>query len=161
MNIKKLYHGSNVSIENIDLNKSNKGKDFGCGFYLNPDKEQAREMAEAKSDFLGGQPVVSVFEFNQSALESGLRIKIFEDYSLEWAEFVAANRKNRSHNQIHDYDIVIGPIADDKVGVQIRRFVNGYISPEQLIKELRFKKRAIQYFFGTEKSLKFLKRISE
>ena len=37
----KLYHGSNVVIDKIELCRSRKGKDFGCGFYLNPNKEQA------------------------------------------------------------------------------------------------------------------------
>lgn len=41
-----LYHGSNVVIDNIDLSRSRRGKDFGCGFYLNPNKEQAWEMAK-------------------------------------------------------------------------------------------------------------------
>ena len=40
-----LYHGSNVDIEKIDLSLSRKGKDFGCGFYLNANKQQAMDMA--------------------------------------------------------------------------------------------------------------------
>lgn len=69
------------------------------------------------------------------------------------------NRRNNTDVPAHDYDIVIGPIADDKVGVQIRRFVNGYISAEKLIEELKFKEKAVQYFFGTERAVKFLKRV--
>ena len=46
----KLYHGSNVEIDKIDLCRSRKGKDFGCGFYLNPNKEQAMEMAVRTSE---------------------------------------------------------------------------------------------------------------
>lgn len=156
----KLFHGSNVQIDEIDLSKSNKGKDFGCGFYLNPNETQAREMAMAKADFLGGKPYVSAFEFELNALSDGeLKIKTFDDYNLEWAEFVVMNRRNFSTDQAHDYDIVIGPIADDKVGVQIRRFMNGYLSPSDLVEELRFKTPSIQYFFGTEKALKYLKLI--
>ena len=30
----KLYHGTNVDFDEIDLTKSNKYKDFGQGFYL-------------------------------------------------------------------------------------------------------------------------------
>ena len=30
----RLYHGSNVVIEQIDLSRSKRGKDFGQGFYL-------------------------------------------------------------------------------------------------------------------------------
>lgn len=105
----RLYHGSNVSIETIALSKSKHGKDFGRGFYLNPNETQAKEMAEAKADFLGGKPMVSVFEFVPKSIEhEGLKIKVFEDYSKEWAEFVAMNRRNNTDVQAHDYDIVIG-----------------------------------------------------
>lgn len=43
-----LYHGSNMLIETISLGKSKKAKDFGQGFYLSKEKEQARKMAEGK-----------------------------------------------------------------------------------------------------------------
>lgn len=60
----------------------------------------------------------------------------------------------------HPYDIVVGPIADDTVGVQIRRFTNGYIPMNVLIEELRFRgNHAVQYFFGTESAIKFLKKL--
>jgi hypothetical protein len=69
------------------------------------------------------------------------------------------NRNNNTDTPTHPYDIVIGPIADDTVGVQIRRFVNGYIPMNTLIEELRFRgNHAIQYFFGTERAIQFLKK---
>lgn len=67
----KLYHGSNVAIEVIDLSKSRPGKDFGKGFYLSADKQQATEMAESKVAFLGGEPIVTEFEFDENILTSG------------------------------------------------------------------------------------------
>jgi hypothetical protein len=90
-----------------------------------------------------------------------LKIKIFDDYCSEWADFIVMNRKNNSDIQAHPFDIVIGPIADDSVGVQIRRYILGYISTEKLIEELRFYgNRAVQYFFGTEKAIKLLNKLS-
>lgn len=75
-------------------------------------------------------------------------IKIFPDYSEEWAEFVVRNRKNISDIPSHPYDIVIGPIADDTVGVQIRRYIMGYLSSPRLVEELKYRgDRASQYFF--------------
>lgn len=41
-------------------------------------------------------------------------------YTIEWAEFILLNRNNNTNIQAHDYDIVIGPIADDTVGLQLR-----------------------------------------
>ena len=159
----KLYHGSNVEIDKIDLCRSRKGKDFGCGFYLNPNKEQTMEMAVRTSKRMQeGEPVVNAYLFDDSLLSSEctpLSVKIFEDYSVEWAEFILKNRKNMASQPAHSYDIVVGPIANDTVGLQMRRFIQGYIDIERMIEELRFQKPAIQYFFGTEKAISCLKKI--
>ena len=158
----RLYHGSNVAIEQIDLSRSKRGKDFGQGFYLNANPDQAMEMAVRTTRFLNeGNPTLSCFEFDEDeATKSSLNIKIFPDYSEEWAEFVVMNRKNNSEVPAHPYDIVIGPIADDTVGVQIRRFIMGYLSASALVEELRFRgDHTVQYFFGTTKAVKLLKRI--
>lgn len=61
----KLYHGSNVVIDRIDLSRSRKGKDFGCGFYLNPNKSQAMEMAIRTAQRMKeGEPVLNTFLFD-------------------------------------------------------------------------------------------------
>lgn len=158
----RLYHGSNVTIEQIDLSHSKRGKDFGQGFYLNANPDQAMEMAARTTRFLNeGKPTLSCFEFDEDeAIKNGLNIKIFPEYSEEWAEFVVMNRKNNSDVQAHPYDIVIGPIADDTVGVQIRRFIMGYLSASALVEELKFRgDHAVQYFFGSPKAVEHLKRI--
>ncbi len=158
----KLYHGSNVTIEKIDLCRSRKGKDFGCGFYLNPDKSQALEMAVRTAKRLQeGEPIVNAYLFDENLLadkDTPLSVKVFEEYSKEWAEFVLMNRRNMTSTPAHPYDIVIGPIADDTVGLQMRRFMLGYIGIDRMIEELRFHKPAVQYFFGTEKAISYLKK---
>ena len=159
----KLYHGSNVVIDKIDLCRSRKGKDFGCGFYLNPDESQAREMAVRTTQRQQeGVPVVNAFLFDDSLLiedDTTLSVKVFEDYSEEWAKFVLMNRSNMTSTTAHPYYIVIGPIADDTVGLQMYRFIQGYISMDRMIEELRFNKPAIQYFFGTENAVDYLRKI--
>lgn len=158
----RLYHGSNVAIKEIDLSRSKRGKDFGQGFYLNANPEQAMAMAIRSSKFLNeGEPTLSCFEFDENKAKAlGLKIKVFSDYSEEWAEFIVMNRKNDSDSPAHPYDIVIGPIADDTVGVQIRRFTMGYLSAAALVAELKFKgDHAVQYFFGTPRAIALLKHI--
>ena len=156
-----LYHGSNVEIRHIDLNKSARGKDFGKGFYLSEDEKQAEDMAVFKSLQTNSTPIVNSFEFDERAMsDHSLRVKIFKEYSLEWAEFVFKNRSNRSDTPVHEYDIVYGPIADDKVGVQIRNFMEGNISIDVFLERLKFIKGiTFQYFFGTEKAIKHLKKL--
>lgn len=156
-----LYHGSNVDIESIDLSRSSVGKDFGCGFYLTASKEQAERMGKRRARLYGGEMVVSSFEFDEKAArEAGMNIKVFESYSKEWADFILANRKNDTRTQIHDFDIVHGPIANDDVGYQIRRLLAGLITIETFLNELKFKEGVTyQYFFATERSFQFLKKL--
>lgn len=156
-----LYHGSNVDIEPIDLGRSSVGKDFGCGFYLTASREQAERMGRRRAKLYGGEMVVSTFVFDENAArEAGLNIKDFGTYSKEWADFVLANRKNDTRTQIHDFDIVHGPIANDDVGFQIRRLLAGMITIETFLEELKYKEGiTYQYFFATERSVQFLKKL--
>lgn len=79
-----LYHGSNVRIKVIDLEKSKPFKDFGKGFYLSDNEIQAMDMAKFKSSILGSTPVVTGFEFDADGLNSSnLKTKRFETYSDE------------------------------------------------------------------------------
>lgn len=155
----KLYHGSNVEIESIDLARGRRGKDFGKGFYANPDYMQAVEFCSSVIRREGvGIPTVTSFDFDESALNV-LNVMRFDGYSKEWAEFILLNRNNTSDAPAHDYDIVVGPIADDGVGTQIRRLSRGFITFDAFLEELKYSKVSIQYFFGTEEAIKYLKKI--
>ncbi len=153
-----LYHGSNMDIDKIDLEMSKPNKDFGKGFYLSEREEQAMEMANFKSVLLGGEPIVTTFEFDVEMLKnSNLRVKVFKEYSEEWADFVFANREG---HEVEQYDIVYGPIANDKVGLQIRKLKDGSIDKTEFLNRLKYMKGiTFQYYFGTEKSIKYLSRL--
>jgi len=158
----KLYHGSNVSIEEIDLKRGRRGKDFGQGFYLSADYNQAMMMAERTVDREEwGEPLLTSYQFDDSVLfkPSELKVKVFEGYSREWAEFIMMNRRNKTLQQAHEYDIVYGPIADDKVGLQISRYQLQYIPMEELIRQLSFIRPTFQFFFGTEQAILLLHKI--
>lgn len=153
-----LYHGSNMPIEQIDLEKSKPNKDFGKGFYLSESEEQAMEMANFKSSLLGGKSIVTRFEFDQTLMQSEtLHTKVFEDYSEEWADFIFANREGRNTER---YDIVYGPIANDKIGLQIRKFKDGTINKAEFLHRLKYMKGiTYQYFFGSEAAIKHLVKL--
>lgn len=153
-----LYHGSNTVINKIDLEMSKPNKDFGKGFYLSENESQAMEMANFKSVLLGGEPIVTKFEFNDLMMQSSdLRIKIFAEYSEEWADFVFANREGC---EVEQYDIVYGPIANDKVGLQIRKLKDGSIDKAEFLNRLKYMKGiTYQYYFGTEKSIQHLSKL--
>ena len=155
----KLYHGSNIEIEQIDLSRGRRGKDFGRGFYVNPEYQQAVEFcSNVVRRESCGIPTVTAFEFNEAALEV-LKVKRFEGYSKEWAEFILMNRNNTSEDNVHPYDIVIGPIANDSVGTQIRRLMRGFMTFDAFLEELKFSRVTIQYYFGTEDAIKYLTRL--
>ena len=154
----KLYHGSTVCIEEIDLHKSKPNKDFGKGFYLSLDKEQAIAMAAYKAEQIGGDPVLNIYEFDESHLsDDSLNVKIFEEYDEEWANFIFANRNNATESPVHHYDIVIGPIANDRVGLQIHKYMEHEIDLPTFIKNLKYMK-GITIQFGTECAIKLLKK---
>ena len=67
---------------------------------------------------------------------------------------------NETDTNIHDYDIVYGPIANDKIGVQIRNLLENNIDIEVFRERLKYIKGiTFQYFFGTEKAISKLNRI--
>lgn len=153
-----LYHGSNITIDKIDIKKSKPNKDFGKGFYLSENETQAMEMAVFKSMQLGGEPIVSKFEFDESIMNCPtLKIKVFKGYSEEWADFVFANRDGI---EVEHYDIVYGPIADDKIGLQIRKLKDGSIDKVEFLNRLKYIKGiTYQFYFGTEEAIKNLIRL--
>lgn len=154
-----LYHGSNVGIDEIDLNKCKPNKDFGKGFYLTDIKEQAEQMALRRTRIMGeGIPIVTAYQFDEKVLRnSELNVKIFSEPSEEWAVFILNNRNKDDY--AHDYDIVIGPIADDGVAYQLERYERKMISLDVLVKELTYRKLNKQYYFGTKKAISYLKQI--
>ena len=155
----KLYHGSYVDIKEIDFSMSFPNKDFGKGFYLSDDYEQAFQIAKFKSEALDVQPVVNVYEFDEEILSHPelLSVKVFKEYSEDWADFVLRNRTSDNGESIHNFDIVYGPIANDRVGLQIRKLIEHDITFERFIENLKYMKGiTYQYFFGTKKSLDYL-----
>lgn len=157
----RLYHGSIVQIDTINLAKSRPNKDFGRGFYLSADRQQAQRMGEFKALTEGGTPVMNVYEVDDDILSStDLKVLQFDGYSREWAEFIFLNRNNPQPQQAHDYDVVYGPIANDRVGVQISKYEAGDITLDQFLDNLKYMKGiTYQYFFGTERAIDKLRKL--
>jgi hypothetical protein len=89
---------------------------------------------------------------------TGLKVLRFDSYTEEWADFILLNRQNKEKRSLHDYDIVVGPIANDTVGFQIRRYTEGIITKAQFLQEIMYHQVTMQYFFGTERALTILER---
>lgn len=157
----RLYHGSDVEVRDIDLGRSLMFKDFGPGFYVSADKWQAENFARYKADRPRSKtktPVVSVFEMDDACLTDGsLRIKRFEYYSEEWIDFIDEYRASRDT----EFDLVIGPIANDDVRTSFAQYQMGEMTKEELLEALKYKKVTFQYCFKTEAAVAKLWRVEE
>jgi hypothetical protein len=156
-----LYHGTNTDFEDIDLKKCNPYKDFGRGFYLTDIKSQAEHWAVRQSGVYGGNPLVQLYLFDETVLTSSeLKIKRFEQPTEEWAKFIVSNRFAISPTTQHQYDIVIGPIADDGVAFLLSQYRDKLLNLSQLAKRLRYRKLNRQFCFNTAKAIAALTRLN-
>ena len=150
-----LYHGSDIEVKDPKIIKSEKGRDFGCAFYLTPIKEQAERMAKRKQRMnKSSSAIVSIFEFDEKEMV-GFKYKLFKNPDLEWLDMIIECRTNPSFN--HGYDLVEGKIADDSVGETILFVIDGVIKKEDALERLKFQKINSQIAFCTDKSLELLK----
>ncbi len=152
-----LFHGTNMGFETIDLSKCLPYKDFGKGFYLTLSKRDALERAKDKCNKEGrGVPTVLAFRWDEN--QKWLNVNRFEKMDEEWANFIVSNR-SRKKKQHHDYDIVIGPVADDGVILSIQLFEAQVIDMETLLAKLKYVRLTIQYCFLTQRAVDTLVKI--
>jgi hypothetical protein len=151
-----LYHGSNVEFSRIDLSCGLPAKDFGRGFYTTDSLDCAEKTAQQRVARLGGTPKVMVFELNDAAL-STLNVRRFDAPCVEWALFVKANRRSaipsEDHNRDSRYDVVSGPIANDKLSLLFRLYERDLITVEDFAQRMRFSKLYSQYSFHTQRAV--------
>jgi hypothetical protein len=154
-----LYHGSIEIVERPEIRIPNRTLDFGPGFYLTSSEKQAedwvyRRLEERKLS----TGYINEYQFDKEDASAVLKIKSFDSPSDEWVDFVMANR--RRVNFSHDYDMVSGPVANDRVYTAFSLFEGGVLSKEALIAELKTYRLVDQYLFHTSRSLSYLKYIN-
>ena len=148
-----LYHGSNMAINTPRLIPAKRLLDFGPAFYLTSDLEQAKKWAQRMHYIREtGAPLVSVYEFDLPA-STDLRILSFSSPDREWLRYVVANRTGKPTGQ---YDIVIGPVANDQAIRTVNNFQNGYFNEDIAVQILLPQKLKDQYAFKTDAALHYL-----
>jgi hypothetical protein len=166
-----LYHGSIHSFDKINVACGKPFKDFGIGFYASPSTEHSENLAlrnkaieEARIRKREVCTVVNAwlyeYEFDLRNKET-LNVKEFKKADKEWMRFIVHNRASGA--QIHNYDVVIGPTANDNTRVAIRAFFAGAYGDIQsdsamdtLISLIEPAKLPIQFYFGSEKAAAML-----
>ncbi|MBK1809523.1 DUF3990 domain-containing protein [Clostridium sp. YIM B02505] len=151
-----LYHGSNVKVEKPAILKANRTLDFGNGFYTTSNKEQAYKWAKIKQARENStQGFISIYKFDEDIFnDKAIKTIVFDEANEKWLNFVIDNRMNVGYT--HDYDIIRGPVADDRVYACLNAFENKFMDIETAIKELRTYKLADQISFHSIEALSFL-----
>lgn len=157
-----LYHGSNIIVDVPVILTSEIGRDFGFGFYTTDIKEQAIRWAKRKALIAQRnkrplKPILNIYEYNQFEAERNLKIKRYNTPDIDWLEFIVKCRS--IINFRHEYDIVIGNIANDNVGETISYVMSGIMRKEDAIERLKFEKINNQICFNTDQSLGYIKFI--
>lgn len=128
-----LFHGTNVFFDRVDLDHSKDKRDFGKGFYTTTFKEQAASWAENMYIRYGGEGMyIMSFKLH---IPPNLKVKTYCGLTKEWLSMI---KNNRLYGGIqHDYDIVIGPMADDDTMRTVALYVAGIYTEEMAIEKLR------------------------
>ena len=150
----ELYHGSLDIVTSPEIRESNRTLDYGVGFYLTSSSEQADAWVRRKltKDIECGY--TNIYEYDEK-LECDLNALVFEQANEEWLDFVMSNRMNLNYK--HEYDIVKGPVANDRVYASFALYESGLIDKQELIHELRAYKLVNQILIHTTKALQIIK----
>lgn len=155
----KVYHGSHIAIKNIDFSFCKKRRDFGRGFYVTRIHSQAAYWANRKGEDNDTEGIVTEFEFDESFFEDeSMNVLRFNGYTEGWLDFIVKNKTNKSNTQVHDCDIVEGPVADDDIAKRVYDYINGAIAKSKFIEELKFRTVTNQICFCTMRSLQALEQ---
>ena len=167
----KLYHGSTHKFDTIDVSKGKPFKDFGIGFYLSTSKKHSTNLAKRNKQIelmrinqhkkkTAVSAWIYIYEFDSDHLHN-LKTKYFSHANAEWMKFVVSNRNKKK--QQHNYDIVIGPTANDNTRASIQAFfaeaygnINKDNTIDILIKMMEPNKLHVQYYFGSQKAVDLL-----
>ena len=150
----KIYHGSIEKVESPEIRESNRTLDYGQGFYTTTSYEQAEAWVRRRmNEKRASRGYVCVYELDERALQN-LNTLIFDQPTEEWVDFVMQNRTQKGY--VHEFDIVYGPVANDRVYAAFALYEGGLINKQALIAELKAYKLVDQYLFHTEKALQAL-----
>lgn len=157
----RLYHGAleRVEMPRIMPRELYRPLDFGTGFYTTTDLEQAKRwvlnrLAHFKKEGCG---FVSVYEFDERA-SANLSIRRFEGVCVEWLRFIAANRLR--NNVDHDFDIVAGPVANDRIYTVLSLYEGGFYDEQEAMMKMKGYRLVDQYLFHTDRSLAVLRYVT-
>ena len=143
-----VFHGSNIDFDTVLLDCAKDRRDFGRGFYTTTIKEQAESWTESMCRrYKTGTAYLYEFEFSFAELT----VKTFDKISQEWLEFIIENRIKGGIR--HSYDIVRGPVANDRTMDTIGFYLAGILTEEETLSRLKYMDSNDQISLHTDKAL--------
>ena len=149
----KLYHGSLEVVSEPRIITPNRTLDYGRGFYTTTSYEQAEQWVRRRKGTQHSVGYVNVYELAE-VLPDDIKQLRFETPTEEWVDFVMRNRTEKGFD--HSFDIVYGPVANDRVYAAFALYESNLLDKEGLIRELRTYELVDQFLFHTEQSLQHL-----
>ena len=151
------YHGSDMIVDTPKILESKRPLDFGGGFYVTTSEAQAKAWAvKVAYRNNNNHRCVNRYEFDLESATASLKVIRFKAADEKWLDFIC---DNRSGKYTGDYDIVIGPVADDRVYRVVVEYENGDLDRETALKSLKTEALCDQILFHTVKALEFLKYV--
>lgn len=150
----KLFHGSNMEVANPIIRPNLRALDFGAGFYLTSSESQASKWAKVVTRRRrSGFETLNVYQLPDNEIKQ-LKVLKFETANGKWLDFVVNNRKELLLE--NEYDLVIGPVANDSTLPVIDDYMDGRYSKDEAVKRLLPQNLTDQYAFLTNEALKLL-----
>ena len=150
----KLFHGSNIEVKAPEIRAALRALDFGSGFYATSSVNQAERWAKAVTKRRrSGKATVTTYNFDETKMQS-LKILKFEKADGQWLDFVVTNRKMAITEK--QYDLIIGPIANDSTLPVIDDYMDGRYTKEEAVSRLLPQNLTDQYAFLTPSALSLL-----
>ena len=152
----KLFHGGTQIIEKPVMLESQRLLDFGKGFYTTTNQNQAERWASIKKRRFekNSKAIITIYQISKDLFaNNNYKIKEFTKADKQWLDFIIANRNGEIS---HNYDIVIGPVANDTLYATITLYESGILNKEETIKRLKVHKLFDQISFHNNEVLKEL-----
>ena len=134
---KILYHGATVEVREPLTSVGRKDLDFGQGFYVTNDRQQAIDWSITKaSRKKNAKPIVNVYEFDVDTFiaDNHFQLLVFSEYTTQWLDFIAQSRKGK--RPWENFDWIEGGVANDHVISTVDAYIDGFITAEMAMDRL-------------------------
>jgi len=142
-----LFHSGFQVIRDPDIRIGRKNADFGQGFYLSDKEEFCRRWARERKG-------LTTYLNRYEIVFSGLNVKHFIK-DEEWFNYIFENRAGRA-DALSEYDVIIGPIANDTIYDTWGIITSGQLKREQALQLLMIGPCYEQTVIKSDKALEAL-----